>query len=253
MLILGLLLVWFFTLSDKTWGDIFVNVITDIIFAIFVVFFIEHVNKRDREQSNRSRRRAVALAVQRFYQTVSTIISALIADGVASSEVSSLPTPGALRKKAKELHGETLVHGEITEEPAPYAAFFLCASTGLRQANVFPARTTSAFVSQQANELDQLYRDVLYLDNGLLPDKIVDSLTELKNLPLIAFCRVMSIQPSRYGYWPEDELNTAIFHLGVIQSDFAPILGYSPSAIDDIVRNAVLGALNRRTRPQTQN
>jgi hypothetical protein len=103
-------------------------------------------------------------------------------------------------------------------------------------------------VSQLANELDRLYLDIFQIDvGGLLPDDVVDSLEQLKDLSMFAYCRHLSIAgPIRFGYWPEEELDSAIHLLGILESYFAPNLGYDFTQPGDILRDAISSALNRK-------
>ena len=75
-----------FLKSDKTVGDLAVNLLTDIAFAVFLALYIEHVNSKERLRANRARQRAVALAVQGFFQTYYRFLEALIGDAVLNAK-----------------------------------------------------------------------------------------------------------------------------------------------------------------------
>jgi hypothetical protein len=242
------LLGWFFVLSDKTFGDIAVNLITDIWFAVFVVFFIEYANKKDKEAQHKSRRRAIALSVQRFYQRVIRIIQSIIADGVASSPLTVMPTREVIVQRAQALHGQTTVYADALDQPTPYAAFFMSEFTGVARADVMPERTTNEWINQLSSEIDQFYRDVFFLDNGFLPDEVVDALTGLKDFHLISLTRHMPLmRPIRIGFWPESDLNTVVAHVGVLQRYFAPQLGYSISRTDEFLHDAIVNAFLKKS------
>jgi hypothetical protein len=243
------LLGWLFLFSDKTFGDIAVNLVTDIWFAIFVVFFIEYANKKDREAQHKARRRAIALSVQRFYQRSIGVIQAIVADGVASSSFTVMPTREVIVQRAQALHGQTSVYADAQDQPTPYAAFFMSEFTGLTRAGVLPERTSNVWINQLASELEPLYRDVFFLDNGFLPDEVVDALTELKDFHLILFTRHMPVvQPVRIGFWPENDLNTVTTLTGVLQRYFAPQLDYSVGRSDEFLHNAIVSALLKKSR-----
>jgi hypothetical protein len=103
-------------------------------------------------------------------------------------------------------------------------------------------------VSQLANELDRRYLDVFQIDvGGVLPDDVVDSLEQLKDLSMFAYCRHLSIAgPIRFDYWPEEELGSAIHHLGILESYFAGNLGYAFTRPENILRDAMSNALNKK-------
>jgi len=243
------LLGWFFVFSDKTFGDIAVNLITDISFAVFVVFFIEYVNKKDREAQHKSRRRAIALAVQRFYQRVIRIMQSIVADGVASSPLTAMPTQESIVQRAVALHATTTIYADISSQPTPYAAFFVTEFSGLAKADVVPERTSRELINQLSSEIDPIYRDVFSLDNGFLPDEVVDALTALKDFHLISLTRHLPPAPRiQMGFWPENDLNTVVVHVGVLQRYFAPQLGYSLSRPDEFLRDAVVNALLKKSQ-----
>ncbi|MBI2714654.1 MAG: hypothetical protein HYX37_09380 [Rhizobiales bacterium] len=240
------LLIWHFFVTHKSVDDLIPNIISDIVFAVFVVVFIEYANKKDREQRNRARRRAAARATQKFYQNFVQIIGAFISDGVISSKATSLPTRKMVEERAKKQNATTSLSAESLDQPIPYGAFFICDFTGTTQADVFPARPVREWISQLANQQEQLYRDVFHFDSGFLPDEIVDSLTELKDQSLFVFGRTILFTPGvRIGYWTEEELVKTISHLGKVQSYFAAEIGYSESRPDEVVKNAVQNALNK--------
>jgi hypothetical protein len=243
----AILLIWFLQ-SDKTVGDIFVNLISDIAFAFFVAQLVEQANKKDRDQRSRARQRAVALSVQRFYQSFGQFLTAIIADGVTLSGISALPTPEVIKQRAEQLHSSSQPIAFDTQ-PTPYGAFFMSEYNGSTQAAVYPARTTSAFLTQIAQQIEPLYLNIFHLDNGFLPDQVVDSLTRLKDLPTIGYAK-HGLGPVKFGYWLEDELTTLIINLDVLNAYFAPLLGYTVSPTSEIVRNAILNGLNLKIRSQ---
>lgn len=243
------LLSWFFIFSDKTFGDIGVNLITDILFAIFVVFFIEYANKKDRDARHRSRQRAIALSVQHFYQRLVRMIQAMVADGVASSPLASPPTREMIIKRAESFHSRTAVNSSISEQPVPYAAYFICDFKGSTTADVLPVRTTNEWLRQLAAEVGTLYRDVFFLDAGFLPDEVVDALTLLKDFHFVILARdVFGTWPVKMGFWPEEDLNTATVHLATLQRYFSPLLGYALGPADGFLCDAVLNALSKKSQ-----
>lgn len=245
----GCLIVWFIFISDKNFGDVAVNLITDIWFAIFVVFVIDYANKKDRDSRNRARQRAVALAVQKFYQAITRIIQAMIADGVASSPLSSLPTRDIVVQRAMKFHATTALYADIREQPAPYAAYFLCDFVGSAAANVHPERTTSEWLRQLASEISLIYRDVFSLDDGFLSDEVVDALTVLKDFHLVILARdVLWMRPIRIGFWPEEDLNTVAIRLDVLRKYFNRSLIHSSESFDGFLADSVMNALAKKSQ-----
>jgi len=159
-----------------------------------------------------------------------------------------MPTREVIVQRAQALHGQTAVYADVSDQPTPYAAFFLSEFTGVAMADVLPERTTIEWLNQFSGEIDLLYRDVFFLDNGFLPDEVVDALTALKDFHLISLTRNIPMRPIRIGFWPENDLSTVVAHVGVLQRYFAPQLGYSIGRVDEFLHNAVVNALLRKSR-----
>ena len=243
------LLCWFLIFSDKTFGDIGVNLITDILFAVFVVFFIEYANKKDRDARHRSRQRAIALAVQHFYQRLVRIIQAMVADGVTLSPLTSPPTCEMIIERAESFRSRTAVHSSISEQPVPYAAYFICDFRGSTTADVLPVRTTNEWLRHLATEVGPLYRDVFFLDAGFLPDEVVVALSSLIDFLFITMARdVFGTRPIKMGFWPEEDLHTATVHMTTLHKYFAPLLGYALDRGDGFLCDAVLNAFIKKSR-----
>jgi len=152
-----------------------------------------------------------------------------------------------IETRARQHNASTLLRSKFLEQPVPFGAYFICDFTGTTSANVYPPRDARTLLIQLADEQDQLYRDIFQLDGGFLPDDVVDALVELKDHPINVFCKlVLAMRPTRFGYWPEDELNKVVFYLGTLQAYFSPKFGYELSKPDAIVKDAVENALNKR-------
>ncbi|MBI4365676.1 MAG: hypothetical protein HY543_02540 [Deltaproteobacteria bacterium] len=152
---LATLLYWHFVVTHKSVDDLIPNIISDIVFAVFIVLFIEYANRKDRELRNRARQRAVARTVQACYQNHVEIITSLIADGVNVSDLSAIPTSEMVETRARSVHNEIRPPGGFPGDPIPYAAFFVCGSMGTSPAAVYPPRTTRDYLSQLAGKVDQ--------------------------------------------------------------------------------------------------
>lgn len=243
------LLYWHFIVLRRGVEDIIPNVISDIVFAIFMVLFIEYANKKDREQRSRGRRRALARAVQAFYQNLVQVLDSLILDGVLSLRSVDLPSSDEVMKKAEQLHKQSVSVSEFSTNPYPFAAYFIAGFTGHTKANVFPVRSSKEYITHLANRHEQLYRDVFYFDDGFLPDDLVDVLTNVKNQSLFLFGRNLTMIGSvKIGYWAEDELKQIAQYLGKMRRYFSKELGYSSGDDEEIIRNDVLNALNNSKR-----
>jgi hypothetical protein len=242
------LIYWHFIVEGKGVEDIIPNIISDIVFAIFIVLFIEYANERDLEQRNRSRRRAGALAVQKFYQNIGSILGELVREGAKSSGATALPTADDVKKRAEEVHAKDIATiPPFSDDPIPYAAFFITKFSGKNDAGVYPPRPSATYVGQCANEIDSRYVEVFRLDSGLLPDDVVDALTKLKHASFFVFLRHLNSLPfGRFGYWPETELREVVINMQTVETYFGAVLGYKPSSyktkISDFVTNALVAA-----------
>ena len=233
--------------SDKTYGDIAANVLTDIPFAVFLALYIEHLNKTERRKANRGRRRAVALAVQKFFQTYQSILHALINDGVESASPSSLPSIDAVRKMAATKGGTTEVSAGVWQQPSPYFAFFLCEYTGATDAKVYPRRPTHRYLAHLGDNIERYYREIFGIDNDVIPDSVVDALTYLKDHHLTMMIQHLgSHHPIRIGFWAEAEVDQIGAQLTILADFFSSELKLSRWSAEDSLRNMVIQALGMR-------
>lgn len=235
--------------SDRSIVDIATNLITDIAFAFFIVKFVNFANERDRESRNQSRRRAIALSVQKFYQTTVWFVQTVISDGIAST-ANQLPlTCEQVVERAKRYNFDSKVGASFIDTPIPYGAFFISEFSGTSTADVYPPRTAHKFMVELAREVDPLYLNIFQIDAGFIPDEVVDSLTAIKNSGLIGLYRQsQNLGPMKFSYWPEEELSAFVFNLDSLQSFFGPILSHTASEPEDIVKNAIENAIARKIR-----
>ena len=254
-LALEFLLIWFFAYSDKSLSDILINVITDLIFAIFIVLLINRTLERDRRAANRGREMAVALAAQAIYQTGLSMLGTFIEDGIQSTNATSLPDKQAIISAAASLGKKSEVSAEFETQPIPYAAYFFRHFTGHGQANVYPSRLSAEFLGQLGQKIDPLYHDMFNLDKGSIPDDVVSAVTALKNHHIVRYADILSFHRAGVGFWPEEDLYEFANYLDTISNFFSPILNYTPSVTTDKIRDIVINALTRQRRtahPSTQ-
>jgi hypothetical protein len=243
------LLFWLFAYSDGHLSEVAVHLVTEIPFAVFVVFLVDYANRRDRESRTKSRQRAVAHSVHMFYQKVVWLFSAMVRDGVLTSVDSSLPTQEAIEAKAKKNHSETRLRADFEDQPIPYAAYFLCEFRGDLDAGVFPPRSVRSWAHQLAGQLEQAYKDVYQIEGGELPDEVVDALAILKDSSLVVMSReILGMRPITIGYWSEDELEDVAMHLNILESYFAPLVGLVVSSNAQFLKDAINNALVEKAR-----
>jgi len=250
ILSLCVLFVWFLMQSEKTIGDVLINALTDIVFAVFIVFVFERASARDVALRNKSKIRVVAHLVDDFRRNEMRMISALIENGVFSSPYESIPAGEIVSQRAIKLHRESN-DGALDDEDI--LAFFVSFFSVAAPANVVPTRPSVEYLTSLWRQRDRLFHNMVSIGGDQLPDDVVDSIHNLYNNHISKFVEILNIvQNASFDHWCAEDFKSISYHCYKIDVFVAPILNRQHMPLTgqyvDVVEGAF--AFKKRTRQE---
>jgi hypothetical protein len=224
LLFLMSLTVWFFLQTEKKLDDILINIITDIIFAVFIVFVVERATMKDHELRSQARKQLVARRIQAFLLDRHLMLQALAADGAESSGILRPTSQDCIQCAAGMIRPSVSFNG-----PNPYEilSFYLVSVTGLTISHTFPpVESRQLFIALFRNRA-KLFEDILVAGVDILPSEVITSLERINMDFYLNHGNSCMHSPSRIvgiGVWGAEDMKSLEHHFNVVYDFVLPLI-----------------------------